>query len=425
MTLRSEPLADAARIQPPEFKHDFTRWEDAEAFHTAMKREDGVHVIGDRPGHQIEMLIGGSPFESIDGPVLVIFSGAISKREEKVPPFFSGSGLAASTGHPYIAISDPGIELTESIAIAWYAGSSHFNTPAAIREILSPLSRRLGRELWLVGGSAGGFAALAMGHSLPGGPSVFVWNPQTDIVEYGRRFVCDYVSAAFPVTEKELSGADYKEVVRSVFRYFGLEHSHVDALPSQGPGRIFYLQNATDSHFLLHCLPYLRNHGYTRFDNGVWRRDRDHVIWVADVAPGHTPPSRDQLVALLHRFTHTDDDVLTTVRRLDSVGYFGDDPVSRPEPLALAADQIRERMEMSWDGEALHVGGSLPERCGGIEWRAVLMTAGKPCDRSPRTGAWGSWRPETVPARSRLIVTVYDGFGDEIFRQSVGIPGKA
>lgn len=412
-------MADEARIQQPDFKHPVTRWDDAESFHAAEKHPDGVHVIGDRPGHQIEILTGGSPFESVEGPVLVIFSGAISNREEKIPPFFSGSGLAASTGHPYIAISDPGIELSTSLAIAWYAGSAHFDTPTAIREILSPLSRRIGRELWLVGGSAGGFAALSMGHSLPGSPSVFVWNPQTDIVEYGRRFVTDYVSTAFPVAEKELAGPDYKDVVRSVFRYFGRSHSHVDSLTSQGPGRLFYLQNATDSHFLDHCRPYLRQHGYTRYDHGIWRRDRDHVIWVADVAPGHTPPSRDHLVTLLHRFTHTEDDVLTSVRRLDSVGYFGDDVLSRPEPFKLASEQVQELIQMRWDGESLHVSSSLPDGYGGIEWRAVLMTAGRAAGKSPRVARWGAWSPEAVPARSRFIVTLYDGFGDEICRRSV------
>lgn len=105
--------------------------------------------------------------------MLVVFSGAITDRETKVPPFFSGSGLAASTGHAFVAISDPGIELSGQIAIAWYAGSAHHDTRSALIELLGPLSRRIGKELWLVGGSAGGFSALAMGHALPGGPSVF------------------------------------------------------------------------------------------------------------------------------------------------------------------------------------------------------------------------------------------------------------
>ncbi|MGY5765398.1 hypothetical protein ACXET9_09360 [Brachybacterium sp. DNPG3] len=425
MTIRFEPLASEADIQQPEFRHPVTRWESVEAFHSAAEHEDGVHVIGDRAGHQIELLTGGNPFEAIEGPVLVVFSGAVSKREERVPPFFSGSNLAASTGHPFVAISDPGVGLTDTMAIAWYAGSSHFDTPAVIREVLSPISRRLGRELWLVGGSAGGFAALLVGHSLPGAPSVFVWNPQTDFVEYGRRFVVDYVKAAFPVSEKELSGPDYQNVVRAVFRHYGRTHSLLGELPSQGPGRLFYLQNATDSHFPVHCRPYLRNSDFTRYGRGVWRRDRDHVIWIADVAPGHTPPSREQLSELLYRLTHTDEDVLTTVQRLDSVDYFDDDRSARPEPLALVAEEIRSRIELEWDGAMLHAGGTLPRFYGGIEWRAILMSAGQAVERSPRIRGLGSWRPKEVPARSRFTVMVYDGFGDEIFRESVPVAAKA
>ncbi|MEE1650731.1 hypothetical protein V1260_07985 [Brachybacterium sp. J144] len=419
--MTSNQTLDEARLQQPVFRHPETRWADVEAFHAASVREDGIHVIGSGAARQIEILTGGSPFESIDEPVLVIFSGAISDRETKTPPFFSGSGLAASTGHAFIAISDPGIELSGQIAIAWYAGSAHHDTRSALIELLSPLSVRLGTDLWLVGGSAGGFSALAMGHALPGGPSVFTWNPQTDILEYSRRFVVDYLTTAFPVSAQELGGPDYKDVGREVLRRHGVVSSHLDSLPSQGPGRLFYLQNATDVHFLDHCRPYLRSQGYTRYDRGVWRRDRDKVIWIADVAPGHTPPSRDQLVYLLHRLTHSADDVLTTVRHLDAADYFRDDPVRRPEPLAVVAEEISRRVTVDWDGAELHVQSDLPDGVGHLTWTAELVSNGRPVEASGPQTAWGSWAPSSRAKADELVVELLDGFGDEVLTRRVAL----
>lgn len=410
---------DESRLQEPVFRHPETRWPDVDAFHAAATHEDGIHVIGEGAARQLEILIGGNPFESTGEPVLVVFSGAITDRETKVPPFFSGSGLAASTGHSFIAISDPGIELSGQIAIAWYAGSAHHDTRGALIDLLGPLSKRIGKELWLVGGSAGGFSALAMGHALPGGPSVFTWNPQTDILEYSRRFVTDYLTTALPVTAQQLSGPDYKDVGREVLRRHGKVSSHVESLPSQGPGRIFYLQNATDVHFLDHCMPYLRSQGYTRYGHGIWRRDRDHVIWVADVAPGHNPPSRDQLVFLLHRLTHTNDDVLTTVRHLDGADYFRDAPEQRPEPLALVPEEISRRVDIDWDGTQVRVSSALPDGFGLMTWKAELISQGRAVESSGPQAAWGTWTPPSESKAEALEVELVDGFGDTVLTRQL------
>lgn len=352
-----------------------------------------------------EILIGGNPFESVGELVLVVFSGAITYRETKVPPFYSGSGLAASRGYAFIAISDPGIELSGQIAIAWYAGRAHRDTRGALIDLLGLLSRRVGKELRLVGGSAGGFSALAIVHALPGGPSVFTWNPRTDILEFSRRFVTGYLTTAFPVSAQQLSGPDWKDVGREVLRRHGKVSSHVEAPPAQGPGRIFYLQNATDVHFLDHCMPYLRSQGYTRYDRGIWRGDRDHVIWVADVAPGHNPPSRDQLMFLLNRLTHTSDDVLTTVRHLDGADYFRDAPEQRPEPLAAVPEEIAPRVDIEWDGPQLRVHSELPDGFGLMMWKAELISQGRAgrWNHPARRRHWGPGRrcQSRRPRRSR------------------------
>ena len=71
---------DESRLQEPVFRHPETRWPDVDAFHAAATHEDGIHVIGEGAARQLEILLGGNPFESTGQPVLVVFSGAITDR---------------------------------------------------------------------------------------------------------------------------------------------------------------------------------------------------------------------------------------------------------------------------------------------------------------------------------------------------------
>lgn len=320
-------------VQEPVFTQPETRWANVQEFLAATSHDDGVHVIGEGAGRQTEMLLGGHPFEVESSDVLVIFSGAVTNRKEKIPPFFSGSGLAAATGHPFIAFSDPALELSESLAIGWYAGSVHHGTQQEIVDLLTPLSLRLGERLWTVGGSAGGFAALWFGHALPGAPSVFAWNPQTDLLEYSLSFVRQYLAAAMPDAVSSLGTRSLQKAGREAFRNAGNSHSVLEFLPTQSPSRLLYLQNSTDAHLVEHCAPYLEAHGYTRYDQGLWRRDREHVVWIADVARGHNPPSSEQLLDMLSRITREEGDLLGLVRDLDLADYFGDLKQHRPDPL--------------------------------------------------------------------------------------------
>lgn len=330
---RFEPLPRPREIQPPQFRHPETRWANVRDFLAAGSHEDGIHVIGGGPARQLELMIGGDPFAAEAGPVTVIFSGAVTERRTKIPPFFSGWGLAAVIGHPYVAISDPGLELSDSMAISWYVGSSLHDTARGLAKLLTPLSLRLGGQLWLVGGSAGGFAALNIAHLLPGGPSVFAWNPQTDIVEYSRNFVTSYLTQAYPIPAASLRGEDYRDVARSALRYFGRRYTVLEDLPSQGPGRLIYLQNASDDHLRKHCVPYLFAQNYVMHSPGILWRDPEHVVWVADFAPGHTPLSRERLISLLTRFTTTRFDVLSEVLEIDGTPEYPVDPLLRPTDL--------------------------------------------------------------------------------------------
>ena len=93
--------------------------------------------------------------------ILVIFSGAISKRENKSAPFFSGKNIAKTLDLPLIAISDPTLALSKSLSLSWYAGNEYFkNISVVINNLLKNIQNKYDTELLLVGGSGGGFAVL-------------------------------------------------------------------------------------------------------------------------------------------------------------------------------------------------------------------------------------------------------------------------
>ncbi|KRE35516.1 hypothetical protein ASG73_16405 [Janibacter sp. Soil728] len=51
-----------------------------------------------------------------------VLSGAVSKREGRPGPFFSGIGLGMSLQTPFVAISDPTLTVDPVLRLGWYAG---------------------------------------------------------------------------------------------------------------------------------------------------------------------------------------------------------------------------------------------------------------------------------------------------------------
>ncbi|WP_193127683.1 hypothetical protein, partial [Gulosibacter sediminis] len=368
-------------------------------------------------------MLGGDPYSSGDAPTIVIFSGAVVKRAEKIPPFFSGSGIAAEVGHPFVAVADSSLELSQSIGLAWYSGNSMFDQGDTLRQVLTPLAQQKGKNLWLVGGSAGGFAALNLAHLLPNGPSLLTWNPQTDFLQYVRESVVEYATTAFPVTRRELAGDDYKQVLRSVFSYFGRRHTVLDDLPDQGPGRLVYLQNPTDWHLASHCVPYMKSHGYTQSGPGLWRRDDDKVVWIANFAQGHTPPERSLLVEFLKRFTSTTAGLLPLIEEFDQVSLIGDDPSLRPIDLSSASDIVERLISFDFENGIINVKSErLPDGFGGLRWRVVIDQDGQATTSSFLFRKWSHWKIPLDPRNSPgilLEIQVVDGFDNIVARYDI------
>lgn len=276
-------------------------WQSMASFLAAEGWQEGVHTIGgDALPLDIALLNADLLTENVR-VLPVFFSGAVTAREEKRPPFFSGQGIAGTLRTPALCIADPSIAMAPDLALAWYAGNHLQATQQRLHALLRGVGERLGVELLLIGGSGGGFAALQAGLRLGKAASVLVWNPQTDLLGYSRSAVDHYLKTCWPshaAAEGDGNGSSY-------LLSQGIEHDIVPAF-RQGlrPRRVVYLQNMGD---ILHShrhagalLPVLDTRRIGR--NGFLASDASTLIWMAAWNGGHEPipkPLLTQLLALL------------------------------------------------------------------------------------------------------------------------------
>lgn len=402
------------------------RWQDISSFRGAEVRADGFHVIEQAHGGPLEFLTKGLPFEQADGPVMVVFSGAVTNREERVPPFASGRSLAPGLGVPLIALSDPTLSLAADLGISWYAGSVTQDVQGAVEALLRPLAETLDGDLWLVGGSAGGFAALEMGHRLGRHCSVFVWNAQTNIAEYAERYVKHYARTAFPGYDSAAPDASWKSSFMAAMRRQGRRFDvSTETIPAQAPRRLLYLQGVDDWHAQSHCAPYLEQHDYRRHSAGLWIRDVNRVIWFAETGRGHTPPAGPTVHTILDRlFTADGDSVLQRTLEMDAAPLFEPRrPAVRPDDLTQSRAQVAALVSWRLRDDVVH--GSmrqLPEDYGRMRWSAQLLgDKDRVLQRTQNQTLPSQWAFRPDPDARRIRVSLSDGLGHTLVRRHLQV----
>lgn len=403
---------------------DVHRWKDLDEFHAASAHADGFHVIEQAHGAPLELLTIGEPFEQESGPTMVVFSGAVGKRRERTPPFVSGRGLGPKLGVPLIALSDPSLAMKRDLNIAWYAGSIYHDVQTAVHELLRPLAVRLDGDLWLVGGSAGGFAALEAAHRLGRHCSAFVWNPQTDVASYSALYARRYAEIAFPQLEGRLQRKSWKSLFRKEARS---HHRRVDlvreVIPAQSPRRLLYLQGVNDWHMRAHCAPYLRAHLYQRNAPGIWTRSENQVVWLAEAGTGHAPPRPDAIQKILTRLMADDDStVLERVSQLDEQRTFAGRALSkRPERLERHKAKLSRLIDWRVSGQSIVAEAPrLPKGFGRMRWSVVVLDA-KDDELSQSAGNTvpGEWEIPSLDGAHHARITLTDGFGAELIRKKL------
>ncbi|WP_083290853.1 hypothetical protein [Corynebacterium sp. HMSC08D02] len=235
------------------------------AFHQSPGFGDGIHRISLGISH-LDILVRKRPGNS----VLVVFSGAVD-RTDTTPPYFSGVGLSSWLPFSLISISDPAFTVDETLRIGWYTGVRDEPIQTLIPEVIDTvLSRWKKRKAVLLGGSAGGFAALATAPQLRHSSATFAMNPQTNIENYHHKHS---VKAWASVCKSEAP-----EQVIDLASYY----KTVARQPT-----ITYFQNSTDIHKDTHAEPFL-----------AMLSERPTYV-LGDWGEGHIPPPTEVLAAYL------------------------------------------------------------------------------------------------------------------------------
>jgi len=199
--------------------------------------------------------------------LVVIFNGAVNRAEREYPsfgPYVRGLGQHAHQ----VAFADPTLALSDTISIAWFAGSHKLPLQDAIVSLIENLKEKLGiSRLIFVGGSGGGFASLYYSWHFPGSLSV-AFSPQTIIANYGKERLARYSEVAWPEGLRSVSNPPVLDL-RSLYG-------------TSVPNQIVYLQSHGDHrHLFEHMIPFM---------DAVLPENRERVIAKLSYwgKPGHS-----------------------------------------------------------------------------------------------------------------------------------------
>lgn len=255
---------------------------------------DGIHRFFFEEGG-IDIRVDGIDRVQRDGVVLVCFGGAVPQRIGKSAPFFSGVGIAGKLGMPVLAIADPSLALSSSLALGWYSGNEKcVDLPRRIAELLDAFAALYKSRLVIFGGSGGGFATIAVLSYLRARSTAAVWNPQTSIGRYDVGAVKNYLDVAFPVSHKQLTIS-----IQDRLNSIGIIHDLVDDCGIQRHS-LLYLQNRSDKfHVEQHARPFAAARGALRVSDTVFVGDDDLVFWFGNWGNGHAVPPSPMILAIL------------------------------------------------------------------------------------------------------------------------------
>jgi hypothetical protein len=289
------PAQDASAAGLPIHEHA-----DEAAFANQMVLGDGIHRIGMCGTSPLEMLLEGF-VPRRRGAVIVCFSAAV-QRARVTGPVFSGRTLATQLGLPLAAVADPQLAVDPDLNLAWYAGSAAMpRLSRRIAALIDHLAAIAGAQLMLIGGSGGGFAALAVLDHLRSPASAYVWNPQTSITRYYPRSWRQYARSALP----QLSRAVVEptaDLAAAALSAADIEHD-LTARPRYGGHLIVYLQNCSDAfHADNHLRQYAAVNGLADIVLGVTFAAGPRLcVWLGNWGDGHVSPPPALTARVLRR----------------------------------------------------------------------------------------------------------------------------
>lgn len=276
---------------------------------------NGIHHIHLGQGQYLDLCIQGLEYIDMDNnetsTLLVGLSGAVTSRKGKKAPFFSGLGIANSLQLPIVSVSDITLALDDELSIGWYAGNKDIpDFPVQLAKILDALSETLQAKLLLFGGSAGGFASLAIASFLKTEATLLVWNPQTAIEDYVPQFVEHYYNTAFPSESKSEKYFDKNKFKDCMEKYSIIHNIRKFKIPQNI--QFLYLQNLTDWHLQKHAIPYLDNFELNRYGASSFiDKSSKKIFFLGEWGEGHAVPPYEMILYIMKHLISFNNVILT------------------------------------------------------------------------------------------------------------------
>jgi hypothetical protein len=262
---RVDRISGPRLLFPDQTDYDTTRWRlpiHERVSHEALVPRDGLYRFVGTGTSSLDFLLQGFTQFHDSPAVLVCVTGAVSKRADKIGPFFAGTGIAQRLQMPVVCVGDPSLTRSPDLSLAWYAGcDDHPELPQEIARHLDAIAAATGLPLVLLGTSGGGFAGLSILPHLGSPATAIACNPQTIIHRYFRPNVFRYIERAFPVIARRHRLQDplkttVEQLRGALFAAGVCEDLTRTPLPPQA--RLLILQNGGDEHHLdAHLRPFL------------------------------------------------------------------------------------------------------------------------------------------------------------------------
>lgn len=177
--------------------------------------------------------------------MVVVFAGAVDRKTLSIPRFASPD-LAKEVSATVVHIADPSLALDPELTTAWYAGHKGFELQRILPVLLRAMAEACGaRRMIFVGSSAGGFAALYYGWTMPKS-IVLAMNAKTTLEERAGILVNRYRTICWPKLGED---EPLSEVVVSDLKW---------CYENRFENTVIYLQNAADNrHVRRHFAPFV------------------------------------------------------------------------------------------------------------------------------------------------------------------------
>ena len=230
--------------------------------------------------------------------LIVWFNASINRAAKPIPAFTGMLSRFRKVAHQ-ICIADPVLHRHPELRHSWYIGDQAVDLQTAVSSFLKSLAAKLGvSRTILVGGSAGGFAALFHALHLPDSCAVAL-QPQTNISRHV--YFKTYLQTCWG--EQAQAALEARAVT-----------DLCDAYGRGGGANVVYLQGMGDHvHYWNHCLPFMEAVNRAAPEKAIF-----HVDFWGQFGHASIPPEvvTRWLQATLTAKTLASRDILTAYHRL-------------------------------------------------------------------------------------------------------------